>query len=232
MLGWKWDMGTATGSVVDDTGVPTIQIDGYSDDGSGGPYGESHTPYGFHSVPLDPDATGACLVLFAQEGSRVHCWPLGDARGLAKIPKLPKGGSCQYSCSGMFAEMDPKTNTYTLYVPTDFDGAGKATKAHVLTIGKDANGTRNFNFLHAAGMRITIGDKAGDKNGIYIANAANNAWLCVNDDGVEINGNLKVLGNMGTGPLLTAWMTAVQAACAAASPPIVIPVPPAISLTA
>ncbi len=188
---------------------------------------EQHSPYGFRARPLDPDADGkGAQALFAFEGSRGHAIALEDPRVTPLLPEDKKGGSCHYCGHGGFANFDGDDATWTLYVPAARDSAGKVTKAHTVTVGLDGNKKRVINVLHADGMRITM--LAEGKNAVVIANRANNVWLSVNDDGVEINGNLKVKGNIGAGPLMTAWQAAVTAALTGLG---ASPGPPPISLT-
>lgn len=227
--GLAWDIGTCTVTTYVD-GELVGQVSRYS--GAGGAPYQVHSPYGFRSRPTDPDSDGVgAQALYAIEGNEGHVWFLSDSRDDDKVPKLDKGGSVQHNALGSFGVLanksDTKDGTYTLYVPVAFDGAGKATKAHVLTIGLDGNGKRSITLLHADGMHISMLE--GGKNGVVIANKANDAWIEINDDGVSINGNVKISGNLGSGPLASAWFAAVTAALTGLG---ATPGPPPVSLTA
>jgi hypothetical protein len=229
--GFTWDLGTAVLTEYDADGFLGVQLDHYGDEPGTEPL-ELHSPYGFLSRPPDPDADGrGCQAFYAWDGQRGHALLSHDPRTADRIPRLKKGGSVQYCGKGGFGLFDGDDDTYTLYVPTDFDGAGTPTKAHVFTVGKDGGGKRNITLLHADGMRLSMLDRA-----TVIANVANDAWIKVGDAGVDINGNTKISGNIGPGAQMQVWTTAVQLAMveiaaagaifAAAGP---VPPPPAVA---
>jgi len=175
-------------------GFLTVQPDFYGEGDSGGAGGIVQHPYGFLGRPSDGDGDGSCQALYFYEGDQLHVIPTQDSRTLAKLPALKKGGSAQYSSDGQFGSFDPETHTWTLYIPTDFDDAGTATKAHLLQIGKDTNSKRCFTLLHADGPAITCLE--GGKKSIVIKNAASNAYVEVNDDGITLNGKLTIKGGL------------------------------------
>lgn len=189
----RWDAGTAQGSEYSD-GFLTVQPDFYGEAGSGGEGGVVQLPYGFLSRPLDPDDDGACQVLHAYEGDQIHVQPTTDKRVIDKLPQLQKGASIQFGADGGFGQFDPETHTWTLYIPTDFDGAGTPTYAHLFQIGKDANGKRCVTLLHADGPGISILE--GGKKSVVIKNAASNAYVEVNDDGIVLNGKVTIKGGL------------------------------------
>lgn len=219
----RWDAGTAQGSEYND-GFLTVQPDFYGEKASGGEGGVVQLPFGFLSRPLDPDEQGACQVLYAYEGDQLHTMPTLDARVIDKLPQLPKGSSIQFGADGGFGQFDPETHTWTLYIPTDFDGEGTPTKAHLLQIGKDTNGKRCVTLLHADGPGISILE--GGKKSVVIKNAASNAYVEVNDDGIVLNGKVTIKGGLksdegvGVDPLarsteLLTWAAQVNAALTA-----------------
>lgn len=187
----RWDASQVEGSEFEG-GFLTVQPSRYGDGGGDG--GLSHAPYGFLGRPLDPDEEGACHALLAYEGDHLHAIPTLDLRVLKKLPEPKKGGSMQFGSDGGFGEFNPETHTWTLYIPTDFDGAGTATKAHLLQIGKDTNGKRCITLLHADGPAISILE--GGKKSIVIKNAASNAYVEVNDDGIVLNGKVTIKGGL------------------------------------
>lgn len=189
----RWDGGTALGSEYDN-GFLTVQPDFYGEGASGGAGGIVQHPYGFLGRPADPDGDGSCQALCAYEGDELHVIPTQDARALAKLPSLSKGGSVQYGSDGGFASFDPDTHTWTLYIPTDFDASGTPTKAHLFQIGKDTTGKRCVTLLHADGMAITMLE--GGKRSVVIKNAASDAYFEVNDDGITLNGKTTIKGGL------------------------------------
>lgn len=197
----RWDAGVAVGSEYSG-GFLTVQPDLYGEEKSGGEGGIVQHPFGFLGRPADPDGEGSCQALHAYEGDQLHVLPTQDARALAKLPELKKGGSVQYGIDGGFGSFDPETHTWTLYIPTDFDAAGTPTKAHLLQIGKDTNGKRCVTLLHADGPAISILE--GDKKSITLKNAASNAYVEVNDDGIVLNGNVSLVGGLVAGNAATA----------------------------
>lgn len=217
----RGDAGVCMGSeyaAAGEGGFLTVQPDFYGEGDSGGAGGIVQHPYGFLGRPSDGDGDGSCQALYFYEGDQLHVIPTQDSRTLAKLPALKKGGSAQYSSDGQFGSFDPETHTWTLYIPTDFDDAGTATKAHLLQIGKDTNGKRCITLLHADGPAITCLE--GGKKSIVIKNAASDAFVEVNDDGITLNGKLTVKGGLksaegsGVVPLARATETATWAAAA------------------
>lgn len=214
-----WDRSEVEGSEVDEQGWLSVQVNAY------GPSAARsgmllHSPYGLLGRPLDPDEEGACKALTAREGDQDHAIATVDLRVLKKLPQPKKGGSVQFGADGGFGEFNPETHTWTLYIPVDFDGEGKATKAHLLQIGKDTNGKRCITLLHADGPAISILE--GGKRSVVIKNAASDAYVEVNDDGITLNGKTVIKGGLkadegaGVAPLarsaeLLAWAQAMTA---------------------
>lgn len=218
-----WDGGVCQGSAYEE-GFPVASPDLYGEEASGGHAMLLQHPYGFLGRPADPDGNGACQALYAWEGSQGHVIPTLDKRVLEKLPENKKGGSVQYGFDGGFGQFNPETHTWTLYIPTDFDGNGTPTKAHLLQIGKDTNGKRCVTLLHADGPAITILE--GGKKSVVIKNAASDAFLEVNDDGIVLNGKTTIKGGLkaaegaGVVPVarateLATWATQVTASLAA-----------------
>jgi hypothetical protein len=245
--GWTWDMGVAQLSEYGDTGVASIQVDNY---GGGGVTMEQHSPYGFFSVPLDPDAEsqpglhdgGGCLSLVAWEGNRGHAWALNDLRVTKKLPKLKKGGSIQYGATGSFDLIDGIDGSQRAYVPYQFTGT-VAAKAMLVSIDVSAAGAEQIQIVHGDGMAITM--IAGGKHSIVIKNKAGDAYIELNDDGIILNGNVKIVGAASIGvpppspdltqPLvnettLLAWINAVLIPALALPAPakVVLPLVPGI----
>lgn len=164
-------------------------------------------PLGIRAVPVDPDVDssgnqgeGAGL-LVCWDGSDGFCMPTSDPRALERIPQGQKGSVCVYS-SG------PKPSYYLI----EGDGSHQAlaqypdgSKAHALVMEVHQAGQENVGVMHGDGhgMKLLPGRK------LVIHNATGDAYIELNDDGITLNGNVKlnggiVLGNPASGvPLAT-----------------------------
>jgi hypothetical protein len=171
------------------TGVDTDGFYGVQRTGQGGtesgltPDRLYHT-FGFVSRPLDPTSAGACQLFYQRAGTgEGYSWLANDPRLVSKYPQTKKGGSCQYASDGSFASFDPETHTWTLYVPYA-DG-----KAHLVTVGKDGNGTPILESAHGNGQAVTMLDRS-----LVVKNCAGDGYIELNDSGCVINANLKLHG--------------------------------------
>jgi hypothetical protein len=189
----NWDRSEIEGSEVDEQGWLTVQVNAYGE-GAARSGMLLHSPYGLLGRPPDPDDKGACKALTAREGDQDHAIATVDLRVLKKLPRPKKGGSVQFGADGGFGSFDPEEHTWTLYIPVEFDSAGTPTKAHLLQIGKDTNGKRCITLLHADGPAISIVE--GGKKSVVIKNAASNAYVEVNDDGIVLNGKVTIKGGL------------------------------------
>lgn len=241
----SWDIGTALLTEYDDDGFIGVQVDTFGDGGSA-PF-ELHHPLGTLARPRDPDADGVgCPVLFWREGSNgrnVHAWLLDDPRAAAFLPQQKKGGAIAgFSMAGSWDQHDGDDGTKTIYVPYDFTDASDPTtaqKAHLIQVGVDSNGDPLVHIGHGEGMAIVMLYKEG-KAQVTIKNAAGDAFITVDEDGILVNGPLKAYGGFECGgdgavPLakvaeLLTWATNVNAALNALGQPIA-PMSPSVSTT-
>ena len=207
------ELGVAVASVYDDDGFLGVQVDTHGEDDAGVPPFQALMPYGLIGRPLDPESDGeGSNVLFWDDGDLSHCIALNDPRVQSVAPQATKGSVGQCNAAGAFQLFDYDTETYTLYVPVD-GGA----KAHVITVGKDENGADYLGLVQCDGLSITMLDDE-----IVISNRAGNAYVQIDDSGIILNGNVKLVGGLdvggGTalplvlGPALITWMNAVAAA--------------------
>ncbi|RYE80791.1 MAG: hypothetical protein EOO74_01570, partial [Myxococcales bacterium] len=167
----RWDYGKALASLVDDQGWPHAQASAYGEALSGSQPLVQIAPYGFLGRPLDPDAGedgDSCNALIALVGDQGMVMPTLDKRVLDKLPEREKGGSIQYDSDGKFWLFDPKTDTATLYVPVEFDGAGTPTKAHSITVGKASDDTLLLSIVHADGMALVM--QSDEKHSVVLKN--------------------------------------------------------------
>jgi hypothetical protein len=212
----------------DENGFIGVQWDAYGEKGTA-PADLLH-PYGFASRPLDPttsasgETTFACELFLGWEGQESFAFLMSDPRVTPKVPQLKKGGSAQYASDGAFASFDPETHTWTLYVPyefeTDDEGVVTATKAHVVTVGRDGNDKPIVELSSGEGQSITMLGTS-----LVISSSGGQAYLEVTDGGINAIGPFKAAGGADLGgptsmPLtkfapLSSYLTAVQAALAA-----------------
>ncbi|MEJ7728222.1 MAG: hypothetical protein WKG00_03320 [Polyangiaceae bacterium] len=235
----RWSFGTCLLSVIDD-GVRSYQPDYYGEGESGGAPCESVMPFGLLGRPRDPDVSadgtqpekGAGLMYFVQ-GGQGFSYPTADPRDLEKIPPEKKGSAGQYSSAGSFHLLDGDTGSYQVYVPYTRNGTPSAMGVHV---NVDTPGEETIHLAHGAGMTVLLD---GKDDSILVMSKNGKNWIKVNDDAVEIVGNLKVAGGVLMGdataarpvalaPELATWAAAVVIACGTApGGPITIPPLPA-----
>ncbi len=102
---------------------------------------------------------------------------------------------------------------HVLYCPYDFDSDGVAQKAHTIILDP-TSGNESIMIAHANGLAITFSDQ--DKKALLLKNAAGDATLRLDDDGVTITAAQIVLsGGVITGDPATA----VPLLAGIASPP-------------
>jgi hypothetical protein len=200
-VGITTEMGAAvfTGYNVD--GFPVVQHDAQGEEPRVDAY-ELHHQFGFWSMPRDPDAdkTGkpiegkACNLQIGKQGNEIHAWLGYDPRFIPVVPKPKKGGSMRYSAAGSFEIFDGDDGTSTLYVPIPGED-----KAHVFTVGIDGNGLPWIGLEHSNGMSLVMLERS-----ITIKNAAGDAYLEINDDGITQNGNSKTVGGLLVGNVASA----------------------------
>src|SRR5512145_1768825 len=220
----RWTIGTSLLTEYDDEGHLGLQLDPHGDGSASLDFAEHH--YGFVARPCDPDEDGlGAFVLTGKDGAEWYSFTLHDPRNAPWLPRLTKGGSCQYGGEAgralTWREVDGETGTITDYVPVEWDGSGNATKAHKLELGVDGNGAPVVQIVHADGQTIQLFEE-----GIVIADATGTAYLEVRGGKVTLNGSTKLVGGLDVGgsggvpltlqPPLAAALGAFAAAVAAA----------------
>lgn len=183
------ELGTCVSSGYDENGFVGCQIDGLGGPDSSTQFEQLSHAYGFAARPLDPDKDGIGCTLFRwNQRRRRHMWLGDDPRLVDKIPQLKKGGSVQYGSDGSFASFDPETHTWTLYVPY------ADSKAHLVTIGNDGNGTPIVELASGEGPSFTILDKV-----TTLKNASGSAYAVLDDNGHSFVGPFKAAGGADLG---------------------------------
>jgi hypothetical protein len=188
----KISLGKALLTVRDENGFIGVQHDPFAltdESGSTPPYELLHT-FGFASRPLDPDNGKGCDLFHALDGHEGFAWLANDPRLADIIPPLAKGGSVQYAADGSFANFDPDTHTWTLYVPY----ATSPAKAHLVTVGKDGNGTPIIELASGEGPSFTILDKVTTWK-----NADGSSYVVLDDTGTSVIGPFKAAGGADIG---------------------------------
>lgn len=217
----QWDIGVCMFVGYDEDGYPIVQPDVFGEERSGTHPMELHHASGFFGMPheprLDPagklDPTGSNQVLYAWEGSQGHAIGLADVRVIDRLPKVVLGGSVHYGgrrARPAFSMFDGKTGSFQLYVPYAFsDDSDDAVPSKACTIGVNVRtpGAESVEIVHGSGCAVTMTEK-----GVVIKNKSGNAYIELNDDGIVLNGNVKVTGAFEYGgspapvPMLLAGM--------------------------
>lgn len=180
--------------------------DAHGDQPSAVPYNDIQ-PLGLRSRPRDPDAgpdgkpTLGAGLLTALLGHLGFAMPTTDPRALTRIPPAKKGGTCLHSTGPVvgFLNIDGETGTMMQYVPYSLDGDGNPQKSLVISIDTSTSGQENIQIRHGEGHGITIMKDA--KNSIVINNKAGDACIIVDDDGITLNGNVKINGGVVLGDI-------------------------------
>lgn len=197
------DIQVATLTEYDADGFPGVSVDAIGDAAAGLPPAELHHPLGLIARPRDPDVDGegtptiGATVLRLTEGAADHGIALGDPRATPKLPRLEKGGVCLYADTGAaalpFALLSGLDGSFQLYVPY---GSAPATAA-TIAVDVSTTGAESIQIVHGSGMRITM--TAGGLNSVVVTNAAGDAYVEVNDNGITLNGNLQATGALAVG---------------------------------
>jgi len=188
--GITFELGTLPWTGLDRDGYPIAQHDGFGDRPGIGA-ADLHHSFGFVARPRDPDCDPdgkplsgkACNALIGKMGDETHLWLAYDPRFIPNIPQLKKGGAAMYSAAGSFRVLDGDDGTETFYCPVPGD------KAHIITTGLDGNGKPFIGIEHSSGLAITMLEGS-----VVIKNEDGSAYVEVNDQGVNINGNVRNVG--------------------------------------
>lgn len=179
-------------------------------------------PLGLYARPDDPDAVGGVATngsgaLFGFLGDDGFVMPTTDPRTIGKVPQVKKGGTVLYNGRGCFLHMDGETGATMLYVPY-----ANGTKAMVVSIDVSPGGQENIQIRHGDGHGVSL---LGSGE-VAINNRAGDAGIVIDDSGITLNGNVKLVGGLVAGNVaaaepvmlstqLLAWIGQANAAFAA-----------------
>ncbi len=189
----NWQVASAVFSEVTEDGFIGIQVDSFGEQNSGTAPFEALHPLGFISRPQDPDENGAASVLLHWDGADGFTFAVTDPRAAALIPTMRKGSAAMYAVVDdfelkSFTVHDGATGTKTTYVEY-LDGGEK--KAHRVTVGVDSNGAPICEFVHGDGAGLVVFD------GKCVTRSPSGAvYAEISDEGMSVNGNLKVNGSI------------------------------------
>lgn len=207
------DVSVALVSEYDDEGVLTAQAGGFGPGDVGQSPFEVLQPYGDISRPLDSDENdGASAFVMREASDRTSVMLLSDVRMLDLAPQSSKGSKGFVNARGAYVVADYDTETLTAYVPMD-----EATKAHLISVGKDTNGVPVVELVHADGQSLSMLDGHATLSG-----PGGGAYVSVGSDSVVINGDVRLVGGLALGgpeaqSLLVASLTQAVLTSVAAS---------------
>lgn len=169
---------------------------------------KSIQPLGLLARPRDPQVDsqarptlGAGLV-HSFEGGEAFAWPTTDPRALTKIPPIKPGGTVLYSFPGGFVNLDGDNGSLLALTPD-----GNTGKNHAFSMDGAAS---SLQWRHADGMGIAI--TRGGLNSLVLNNKAGTAYIEINDNGINMNGNTVYNGGMVLGQVASALPVALAPA--------------------
>ena len=167
----------------------------------------SMQPLGLVARPRDPDvgpdgrSTGGANALYSFDGGEGFVMPLLDPRFVAKVPPLKKGGTALYSAPGAILNFDGDDGTTLLLCPAT-NG-----KSHVVVLDNPNDAVQ---VRHARGHGLSM--LGTGKKPVVLNNAAGNACVMLDDDGLVLSANTKCMGSMIVGVLASAQDVALAPA--------------------
>lgn len=122
-----------------------------------------------------------------------------DLRLNRRFPNPKVGSVALVGYGGGFLSFDDAadgsdTSQGALYVPYERDGDGNVTKAHVISIGRDSNGTPFVGLISGEGVRVTLLDDE-----VVVASKDGSNRVEVNDGGVNVVGPFKAASGADLG---------------------------------
>jgi hypothetical protein len=202
--------GLATGSEYDEDNYLGIQIDHFGEAGS--VPAETVMPFGLLARPLDPEVDGdaspqeGCTTMWNEEGSRTNAMPLSDNRVNRLLPKLRKGGSMHYCGAGNYALFDGLDPSGQKRAGSYYVGVKYGSKSHLLAMVNRDEGQEFITLVHGEGHGLML---TGTGSAI-LKNKSGNAYLEASDDGINIAGNVALVGSLLAGDPGTAASLAFQ----------------------
>lgn len=194
-----WDIAALIRAGYDSDGYPEAQPDSFGEKDSGVKPSEHHHWYGTWSLPHQgvlganglPDPQKCAKLLIATQNHMSHAFALEDPRTQLKLPQHSEGGWGFYGgrlAQPAFCYFEGDTGSFQIYVPYEFDGDGPdAAPTKAMSIGIDVRekGKESISIVHGLGMSATM---AAEDKSLTLKNAAGDAFLVLNEDGVVSNG--------------------------------------------
>lgn len=165
-------------------------------------------PLGLLARPRDPDQdsegkfSDAAGAILWDDGGETFVMPTTDPRGLTKVPPLKAGGTALYSHPGGCMVLDGENGSLLVLVPNE-----DASKNHAISVD-GASGA--LSIIHAEGAAVVLQNDA--KHTVSITSSNGQAGVLVDDDGIALNGNTKVVGSVVAGNVLLAEAVPLHAA--------------------
>ena len=199
-------------------GVTLVGIPGVGaseDDESGERYEDEDVwgPAGIVSRIKDAAADGFAEFIAAPRPDSDGAMPIGarDKRIAARYPNPKKGTTAMVGYSGAFVAIDPsgsenngvETDIVTMYVPTEFDSAGKATKAMAVVLDPS---TGALQLVHPDGYAISLTNDGitmrGSKDGTSFMTFKEGVFT-VDAKSINLQGNVALGANPASAVPLT-----------------------------
>jgi hypothetical protein len=212
--GFHLDFAQVVLSEYDDDKHLGLSLDHYGEAESGGQSAEAMAPLGMLARPVDPETANdgspevASEALLMTVGDRLYAIALNDPRTMKDLPPLKKGGFITYCPAspgsfGIFDGLDPKgVNRAGSFTLSTKYTSGSNKRAHLLQMDVRTDGQEAVSLKHGEGMGLQI--TSGGLNSAVLRNAAGNAFVETNDEGLVFAGKVKAQGSMVVGQMAAA----------------------------
>lgn len=202
------DFAQVLGSEYDDDGHIGLSLDHYGEEEASGQAAELLCPLGIVVRPVDPDVSndgspeGVSPVLQMTEGDHVAAMPLNDPRVTSQLPKQKKGGFLTYCPAApgsffVFDGLDPEKKKRAGSFTLSAKYTSGSAKAHFFQFDIREDGKEAVSLKHGEGMGLQM--MSGGLRSAVFRNAAGDAFVEVNDEGVTIAGDVTHQGALTTG---------------------------------
>lgn len=234
------DFAQVLGSEYDDDGHIGLSLDHYGEEEASGQAAELLCPLGIVVRPVDPDVSndgspeGVSPVLQMTEGDHVAAMPLNDPRVTSQLPKQKKGGFLTYCPAApgsfsVFDGLDPEKKKRAGSFTLSAKYTSGSAKAHFFQFDVREDGKEAVSLKHGEGMGLQM--MSGGLRSAVFRNAAGNAFVELNDEGIILAGKIKQQGSMTVGQMaaadslmkikpMMAYLAAIEAALSSLGKPV------------